>query len=73
MMHCLQPSECDGGASILVDGFSAATKLRDQNREQFDLLTRIPIPHRHIRQCHVDRDEFFSRMRALRRRRDEAA
>jgi len=26
--------------------------------------------NRHIRQCHVDRDEFFSRLRALRRRRD---
>jgi len=24
--------------------------------------------NRHIRQCHVDRDEFFSRLRALRRR-----
>jgi alpha-ketoglutarate-dependent taurine dioxygenase len=26
--------------------------------------------NRHIRQCHVDRDEFFSRLRALRRRLD---
>lgn len=26
--------------------------------------------HRHIRQCHVDRDEFFSRLRALERRID---
>ena len=26
--------------------------------------------NRHIRQCHVDRDEFFSRLRALRRRAD---
>lgn len=26
--------------------------------------------HRHIRQCHVDRDEFFSRLRALQRRLD---
>ena len=26
--------------------------------------------HRHIRQCHVDRDEFFSRLRALERRLD---
>lgn len=25
---------------------------------------------RHIRQCHVDRDEFFSRLRVLRRRHD---
>ena len=166
MMHCLRASECGGGASILVDGFNAAEKLRSENREQFELLCRIPIPHRrflvdevddvalsaswptielnrhgeieavhinertmapldteedliepvyqalqrmltlaydpdacvtyrlesgqaavmdnhrvlharaafngnrHIRQCHVDRDEFFSRLRALRRRHD---
>ncbi len=166
MMHCLRASQCGGGASILVDGFNAAEKLRSENSEQFELLCRIPIPHRrflvdevddvalsaswptielnrhgeieavhinertmapldteedliepvyqalqrmlvlaydheacvtyrlesgqaavmdnhrvlharaafngnrHIRQCHVDRDEFFSRLRALRRRHD---
>jgi hypothetical protein len=166
MMHCLRASECGGGASILVDGCNAAEKLRSENPEQFELLCRIPIPHRrflvdevddvalsaswptielnrhgeieavhinertmapldteedliepvyqalqrmlalaydpeacvtyrlesgqaavmdnhrvlharaafngnrHIRQCHVDRDEFFSRLRALRRRHD---
>lgn len=164
MMHCLRASDCGGGASILVDGFKAAANLRARNRELFDLLCRVPIPHRrflvddvddvalsakwrvieldqhgdmvavhinertmapldieqnltepvyralqemlalvyapeacvkyrlesgqaaildnhrvlharaafkgnrHIRQCHVDRDEFFSRLRALRRR-----
>ncbi len=164
MMHCLQASECGGGASILVDGFNAAQKLRSDNKDLFDLLCEVPIPHRrflvddvddvalaahwrtielnhhgdieavhinertmapldtsaeliepvyralremlslvydaqafvqyrlepgqavvmdnhrvlhartafngnrHIRQCHVDRDEFFSRLRALRRR-----
>ena len=168
MMHCLRASECGGGASILVDGFSAAQRLRSEHREMFDLLCRVPIPHcrflvddvddvalsanwrsielnrygdiaavhinertmapldtdenliepvyqalqqllalvyapescvnyrleagqavvmdnhrvlharaafngnRHIRQCHVDRDEFFSRLRALQRRLDTA-
>jgi gamma-butyrobetaine dioxygenase len=166
MMHSLQASDCGGGASIFVDGFKAATTLRQQNQEYFDLLCNTPIPHRrflvdevddvalsanwpviqldhhqdvvsihinertmapleneadliepvyqalktmfklayapeasveyrlesgqaaildnhrvlhartafngnrHIRQCHVDRDEFFSRLRALRRRLD---
>ena len=166
MMHCLRASECGGGASILVDGFNAARKLQIHNRDLYDLLCEVPIPHRrflvddvddvalaanwrtielnrhgeveavhinertmapldtsaelvepvyralrkilslvydaqafvqyrlepgqavvmdnhrvlhartafngnrHIRQCHVDRDEFFSRLRALRRRRD---
>ena len=168
MMHCLRASDCGGGASILVDGFKAAENLRAHNRESFDLLCQVPIPHRrflvddvddvalsakwrvielnqhgdivavhinertmapldteedltepvyralqqmlalvyapeacvkyrlesgqaavldnhrvlharaafkgnrHIRQCHVDRDEFFSRLRALRRRRGAA-
>ena len=54
MMHCLQASECGGGASILVDGFMAANRLREQNREQFDLLTRIPIPHRRFLVDDVD-------------------
>jgi gamma-butyrobetaine dioxygenase len=166
MMHCLRASECGGGASILVDGFSAAEKLRSEHKDIFNLLCQVPIPHRrflvddvddvalsgnwrsielnqhgdiaavhinertmaplntdenliepvyralqkmlalvyapeagvtyrlesgqaavmdnhrilharaafngnrHIRQCHVDRDEFFSRLRALRRRLD---
>jgi alpha-ketoglutarate-dependent taurine dioxygenase/DUF971 family protein len=169
MMHCLRASECGGGASILVDGFKAAANLRSHNKEQYNLLTRVPIPHRrflvddvddvalsaawpaieldhhgdviavhinertmaplvtreqliepvyqalkelldqvyspqacinyrlesgqavvldnhrvmhartafngnrHIRQCHVDRDEFFSRLRALHRRLDAVA
>ena len=29
--------------------------------------------NRHIRQCHVDRDEFFSRLRVLRRHQDPEA
>ena len=29
--------------------------------------------NRHIRQCHVDRDEFFSRLRGLHRRLDAGA
>ena len=169
MMHCLRASDCGGGASVLVDGFKAADNLRSRNRESFDLLCQVPIPHRrflvddvddvalaakwpvielnqhgdivavhinertmapldvgenltepvyralqkmlalvyapeacveyrlesgqaavldnhrvlhartafsgnrHIRQCHVDRDEFFSRLRALHRRLDAGA
>jgi len=169
MMHSLRASDCGGGASILVDGFKAAANLRSRNRELFDLLCEVPIPHRrflvdevddvalaakwrvielnhygdisavhinertmapldieenliepvyralqemlalvyapeacvkyrlesgqaavldnhrvlhartafngnrHIRQCHVDRDEFFSRLRALHRRLDRGA
>ncbi len=169
MMHCLRASECGGGASIFVDGYNVAAGLRDDDPDAFDILRRVPLPHRrflvdsvddvalaashpaielgrdgeiravhvnertlapldaapelteplyralreflrrlynpqscieyrleagqaavmdnhrvlharkafnghrHIRQCHVDRDEFFSRLRALERRLDPEA
>lgn len=169
IMHCLRASECGGGASVFVDGFHAAHRLKTQHPDYYELLSRVPIPHhrflvdevddvalaakwptielnssgrviavhvnertmapldtdpemvepvyialqtmlslvydpnacityrleagqaavldnhrvmhartafngdRHIRQCHVDRDEFFSRLRALYRRSGSAA
>jgi alpha-ketoglutarate-dependent taurine dioxygenase len=49
VMHCLKASEDGGGASILVDGFSAATALRNQDEAAFNLLSQVPIPHsRHL-------------------------
>lgn len=54
MMHCLRASECGGGASILVDGFNAARRLRGRSREMFDLLCRVPIPHRRFLVDEVD-------------------
>jgi DUF971 family protein len=54
MMHCLQASECGGGASILVDGFKVAANLRADHKEAFDLLTRVPIPHRRFLVDDVD-------------------
>ena len=54
MMHCLQASECGGGASILVDGFNAARNLQIHNKDQFDLLCEVPIPHRRFLVDDVD-------------------
>jgi alpha-ketoglutarate-dependent taurine dioxygenase/DUF971 family protein len=54
MMHCLRASDCGGGASILVDGFKAAETLRARNRELFDLLCQVPIPHRRFLVDEVD-------------------
>ena len=54
MMHCLRASECGEGASILVDGFNAAERLRSENKELFDLLCRVPIPHRRFLKDEVD-------------------
>ena len=38
LLHCLE-SSTEGGDSILVDGFKAASILRDENEENFQTLT----------------------------------
>lgn len=43
-----QERDGTGGASLLVDGFAAAERMRDINPEAFDLLTRVPIPGRYV-------------------------
>lgn len=44
MFHMLSHTEGSGGASLLVDGFYAASILRDLHPESYELLTRIPVP-----------------------------
>ncbi|MBN35022.1 MAG: gamma-butyrobetaine dioxygenase [Rhodospirillaceae bacterium] len=45
LLHCLV-GENDGGDSVVVDGFKAATLLRDEDGTSFDLLTRYAVPFR---------------------------
>lgn len=47
LLHCLV-SEAPGGDSLLVDGFAAAERLRAEQPEQFDLLTRVPATFRFV-------------------------
>ncbi|XP_056254318.1 trimethyllysine dioxygenase, mitochondrial [Seriola aureovittata] len=47
VFHCLK-HEGTGGRTLLVDGFYAAEKLRQQSPENFELLTRVPIRHEYI-------------------------
>ena len=42
LFHCLVASQ-QGGESVLVDGFSAAQKLKIKDPESFEVLTRIPV------------------------------
>jgi gamma-butyrobetaine dioxygenase len=42
LLHCLENS-VSGGESGLVDGFLAATILRDEQPEYFDVLSRTPV------------------------------
>ena len=45
LLHCLE-SSTEGGDSILVDGFKAASILRDENEENFQTLTSNWINYR---------------------------
>ncbi|MGJ8628977.1 MAG: 2-trimethylaminoethylphosphonate dioxygenase [Sulfitobacter sp.] len=40
VLYCLE-SSASGGESMVVDGFRAAEKLREENEEWFDVLTRF--------------------------------
>jgi gamma-butyrobetaine dioxygenase len=42
LLHCLA-SAADGGESVLVDGFLAATRLRAEDPAGFDLLAGTPV------------------------------
>jgi gamma-butyrobetaine dioxygenase len=54
MMHCLRASDCGGGASIFVDGFKVAARLRADEPEMFELLCRVRLPHRRFLVDDVD-------------------
>lgn len=45
LLHCLS-NEVEGGRTLLVDGFEAARRLRDEAPESFALLTRTRVPFR---------------------------
>ncbi len=45
MLHCIK-FEAKGGQSVLVDGFAVAEKLRAEDPDAFDILTRTSIPSR---------------------------
>lgn len=44
-LHCIE-FEAEGGESILVDGYTAASRLREQDPEAHDLLTSVAVPYR---------------------------
>ncbi|RFU33018.1 hypothetical protein B7463_g3327, partial [Scytalidium lignicola] len=43
MFHLLSHTEGQGGASLLVDGFKAATILKETNPEFYEILSTIPV------------------------------
>ncbi len=43
LLHCLEAG-APGGDTLLVDGFRAAAELRRRHPEEFEILTRLPLP-----------------------------
>ncbi len=43
-LHCIE-FEAEGGESILIDGFEAARRLREQHPEMHDLLASVEVPY----------------------------
>lgn len=43
MFHLLSHTDGDGGASLLVDGFRAASILRSESIEAYETLSRTPV------------------------------
>ena len=46
IFHTIQASECGGGASVMTDGFALAEELKRVDPEAYELLSRVPVPHR---------------------------
>ena len=46
IFHSIRASEDGGGASVMTDGFKLAEDFKKLHPEAYDLLTRLPIPHR---------------------------
>lgn len=59
VFHCLK-HEGTGGRTLLVDGFYAAEKLREQSPENFELLTRVPIRHEYIEKSKTHKKHITS-------------
>uniref|UniRef100_A0A8D8WMJ0 Gamma-butyrobetaine dioxygenase n=1 Tax=Cacopsylla melanoneura TaxID=428564 RepID=A0A8D8WMJ0_9HEMI len=73
VFHCLQPAE-QGGDTLLVDAFHAASLLRSLNKQAYDTLTRVSVEfeYRDGSHCYVTRhrvleqDEVTRQLRAVR-------
>jgi len=53
LLHCLEAAG-EGGASIVVDGFAVAERLRRDAPEAFDRLTKTKVPFRYVEPGSVD-------------------
>ncbi|XP_038213304.1 trimethyllysine dioxygenase, mitochondrial-like [Zerene cesonia] len=52
MFHCTEHSNGTGGENVFVDGFYAATKLKEEHPEDFDFLTKFEVEAEFIEEGH---------------------
>jgi gamma-butyrobetaine dioxygenase len=50
-LHCIE-FEAEGGESILIDGFEAARRLRNEHPEMHDLLATVEVPYVYVDDDH---------------------
>lgn len=60
--HCLKAATGGGGASIYVDGYAAAERLRATNPDAFEFLSKVPLLSEATRNPN---ERFRSRSRAI--------
>jgi [2-(trimethylamino)ethyl]phosphonate dioxygenase len=53
LLHCLEAAG-EGGESVVVDGFTAAERLRREAPDAFAMLTRTAVPFRYVEAGSVD-------------------
>ena len=46
IFHSIKASEDGGGESVMTDGFKLAADFKKYHPTEFELLTRVPVPHR---------------------------
>ncbi|XP_045492200.1 trimethyllysine dioxygenase, mitochondrial-like isoform X2 [Colias croceus] len=52
MFHCTEHSNGTGGESVFMDGFYAATKLKEEHPEDFEFLTKFEVEAEYIEEGH---------------------
>ena len=46
IFHSIKASEDGGGKSVMTDGFRLAADFKEKYPNEYELLTKVPIPHR---------------------------
>ena len=56
MLHCVQPTNDGGGASVFIDGFEVVERLQKKDPEAVEVLSRLPTAYHRV---HPGEHEFL--------------